>query len=370
MALSVQLQTGTLTLCLDPPVSDYTADDLFGFAQRLNPKRAFLFISKVLGRHIPVAPSRMRAVTDALAARIPSDLPGPVLVIGMAETAIALGAGVQQALSRQRDDSLYLCTTRHPLPAPICLEFREEHSHATQQVLHHPLLPAHQQLFKQARSLVLVDDEASTGKTFANLISALQAQGMDHFERIIVTTLTDWSAGQAAAQLGTRATQVTLLAGQWQWQANHSLPPQMPEVDVLGTGAWQANCVHDWGRLGVQSHPMAISAEQLGVQHGERVLVLGTGEFVWPPFLLAEALEQQGVEVRFSATTRSPIALGHSIQRRYALHDNYGQGIANFLYNVDPAEYDRIFLCTETPARLLDTELVKALKATIVEFYP
>ena len=43
----------------------YQLEDLLGFAQRINPKRAFLFVSKVLGRHIPVAPSIMRgAFTD------------------------------------------------------------------------------------------------------------------------------------------------------------------------------------------------------------------------------------------------------------------------------------------------------------------
>ena len=370
MALSVELQTGTLTLSLAPPVSDYQADDLFGFAQRRNPKRAFLFVSKVLGRHIPVAPSQMRAAMNALAARIPLDLPGPVLVIGMAETAVALGAGVQQALSRTRNDTLYLCTTLYPLLAPVFFEFREEHSHATQQVLHYPQAASHQELLKTARSLVLVDDEASTGKTFANLVTALREQGKDSFERIIVTTLTDWSAGQAAAQLGARASQASLLEGHWHWEANHSPPPEMPAVDVVGTGSWQANCTYDWGRLGVQTHTLPVLVSQLGVQAHERVLVLGTGEFVWPPFLLAESLEQTGAQVYFSATTRSPIALGHSIQRSYALHDNYGQGIANFLYNVDPSAYDRIFLCTETPAALLDASLVTSLQAKVVEFYP
>ena len=95
MQISVALETGTLNL--DYQTGDYAPAELFGFAQRRNPKRAFLFVSKVLGRHIPVSPAVMRAATDALAARIPADLPGPVVVIGMAETAIALGAGVHQA---------------------------------------------------------------------------------------------------------------------------------------------------------------------------------------------------------------------------------------------------------------------------------
>lgn len=35
-------------------------DDLFDIAERRNPKRVFLFVSKVLGRHIPVSPTVMR----------------------------------------------------------------------------------------------------------------------------------------------------------------------------------------------------------------------------------------------------------------------------------------------------------------------
>ena len=368
MQINVALEQGTLKLTIES--GTHSPDELFGFAQRRNPKRAFLFVSKVLGRHIPVSPAAMRKATDTLAAQIPTDLPGSVVVIGMAETAIAMGAGVQQALSRSRNDTLYLCTTRHPLDLPILVEFREEHSHATQQVLHLPQHAADVELLRTARTLVLVDDEASTGKTFANLLEALQHAGLDQFEHIVAATLTDWSGGAAAERLGKRAIAVSLLSGRWDWQANNAPPPEMPQVDVLGTGEWHANPANDWGRLGVREHLLNPLAQQLSVTPGERILVLGTGEFVWPPFLLAEQLEQQGATVHFSATTRSPIALGHSIQHRYCLHDNYGQGIPNFLYNVVPSNYDRILLCSEPPAHLLDKALISALNPTCVAFYP
>lgn len=366
----VKLSTGTLTLAIESGHSTYTPHDLFGFAERRNPKRSFLFVSKVLGRHIPVAPSTMRATTDTLAALVPNDLPTPLLVIGMAETAIALGAGVHQALSQRYPESLYLCTTRHPLDQPLLVEFKEEHSHATQQALHYPPALDHQTLLKQAKALVLVDDEASTGKTFANLVEALKRKGLNAFERIVIVTLTDWSGGQAANSLGTNVQSISLLQGHWQWDSNGNPPPDMPHVDVLGTGEWQAKPEQDWARLGVSTHNLPKIASSIRVTPNEKILVLGTGEFVWPPFLLAEYLEQQGAEVKFSATTRSPIALGHSIQTRYCIHDNYGQGIANFLYNVIPEHYDRILLCTETPQYLLDHNLVQALNAEVVEFYP
>jgi len=53
----------------------YQLEDLLGFAQRINPKRAFLFVSKVLGRHIPVSPSIMRGAFTDLANLVPDNLP-------------------------------------------------------------------------------------------------------------------------------------------------------------------------------------------------------------------------------------------------------------------------------------------------------
>ncbi|WP_348653863.1 phosphoribosyltransferase domain-containing protein, partial [uncultured Psychrobacter sp.] len=91
----------------------YQLEDLLGFAQRINPKRAFLFVSKVLGRHIPVAPSTMRDAFTDLANLVPSDLPKPILVIGMAETAVGLSAGVHQALQTRYPNALLLNSTRH-----------------------------------------------------------------------------------------------------------------------------------------------------------------------------------------------------------------------------------------------------------------
>ncbi|CAK9885520.1 MAG: hypothetical protein XXXJIFNMEKO3_01920 [Candidatus Erwinia impunctatus] len=50
---------------------DYPPESLFDIAERRNPKRAFLFVSKVLGRHIPVKPAVMREVYQQLAGQFP-----------------------------------------------------------------------------------------------------------------------------------------------------------------------------------------------------------------------------------------------------------------------------------------------------------
>jgi hypothetical protein len=107
-------------------------------------------------------------------------------------------------------------------------------------------------------------------------------------------------------------------------------------------------------------------ANKVTVKHGEKILVLGTSEYVWRSFLLAEDLEQQGADVHFASTTRSPIAVGHAIHIARAFSDNYGLGIANFSYNVDPEHFDRIIICTETPATMVDQQLLAALNAEVI----
>lgn len=123
-----------------------------------------------------------------------------------------------------------------------------------------------------------------------------------------------------------------------------------------------------WGRLGMLA-PAADLGHEVSVHKGERILVLGTGEFVWEPFLLAERLEAAGAQAFYGSTTRSPIAVGYAIESAISFTDNYGLGIPNFVYNVAHQQFDRILVCTETPAESIDTQLLKALAevAPVVE---
>lgn len=363
-SLRAQLKRGLLEVDVDAAVMP--AANLFGFAERRNPKRAFLFVSKVLGRHIPVRPSIMVASFERLAAELPADLPGPVLMIGMAETAVGLGAGVHRAYSAIRSDSVYLTTTRHPLGTDLFARFEEEHSHASAHLIHLPVDLEVRDLMLQARSLVLVDDEASTGKTLVNLRRALFEAGLSKIERVVTCVLTDWSAGAVRKAFGELVTAVSLVKGVYRFHEDPFVPlPNMPDVGAVSTGEWPLSPRNDWGRLGVR-HVEDTLAPDIQVQPGEKIIVVGTSEFVWRPFLLAERLERSGADVHFGATTRSPIALGHAIEHTLSFSDNYGLGIPNFLYNVKPGEFDRVLICTETPAQALPAELVEVLKAEVI----
>ena len=355
--VEIELQRGVLSLQPNDN-SHWKWQDLLGFAERINPKRAFLFVSKVLGRHIPVSPHIMRHAFTDLAKLVPGDLPEPVLVIGMAETAVGLGAGVHQVLQQRYPEAIYVTTTRHPVHgAPLLARFLEEHSHAQDQLLYGSPDAELQQQILNSKSIVLVDDEASTGKTFVNLIHALQQAGLNQISHVVTATLADWSSGIHIADLNCQS--VALMTGKWQWRdAEHPIQINMPKVDTVAFGAFATLAEPTWGRLPIQDSGAHI---RLAVQPDERILVLGSGEYVWSSFLLAEYLQQQGADVKFSAITRSPIAVGHAIQSALAFADNYGLGIQNFVYNINPQDYDRVLITVETETHSVAKSLLEAL---------
>lgn len=232
--------------------TDYPLTDLFDIAERRNPKRAFLFVSKVLGRHIPVSPLVMRNVYTQLAEKFPGTLDGPVVFIGMAETAVGLGAGVFDEVRKHHPDCVYLTSTRHPVDAELLCEFKEEHSHATDHLIYYPVSAAMRQTVAEAQTLVLVDDEATTGKTFLNLLAALRASGaLRKVRRVIAVTLTDWS-GEALSQNSPLPLHtVSLISGNWRWTPEPDAPvPVMPQVNVTSRGNVPITGKQSWGDSG------------------------------------------------------------------------------------------------------------------------
>ncbi|MBT1582231.1 phosphoribosyltransferase, partial [Klebsiella pneumoniae] len=139
-----------------------------------------------------------------------------VVFIGMAETAVGLGAGVFDEVRKHHPDCVYLTSPRHPVDGELLCEFKEEHSHATDHLIYCPSTPDMRRTVAEAQTLVLVDDEATTGKTFLNLLASLRASGaLRKVRRVIAVTLTDWS-GEALSQnspLPVHA--VSLISGNW-----------------------------------------------------------------------------------------------------------------------------------------------------------
>lgn len=399
---TITLPRGILELTYQANPSDnnknYELEDLLGFAQRINPKRAFLFVSKVLGRHIPVAPHVMRYAFTDLANLVPNNLPQPILVIGMAETAVGLSAGVHQALQTRYPDALLLNSTRHAQhneqnTNALLTTFSEDHSHASQHLIYQSQDKAIQAQLLASKTLVMVDDEASTGNTCVNVVTALRSAGLHQLQQVHLATLVDWSLslnqdqGQGQGQgaddtISARLPNIDfyrhhLLSGAWQWTAAANPEPiVMPSVDTTEAGNQALGQTGNWGRVPTLDSTDGFADYLAQFQHAfmrfngqtafdktqlpRRILVLGSNEFVWLPFLLAEWLEEHSdkldssATVKFSALTRSPIALGGAITSRLSFSDNYGLGMTNFVYNVEPSEWDLIVLCVETSADSVD----------------
>ena len=90
-------------------------------------------------------------------------------MIGFAETATAIGSVVASSIS---DDCFYIHSTRENVSGiSDWLFFEEEHSHATQQRLAKKELA---QWLEKTSTIVLVDDELSTGKTMLNLLKRMK----------------------------------------------------------------------------------------------------------------------------------------------------------------------------------------------------
>jgi hypothetical protein len=338
--VTAPIQAGCLTLTLRR--EEWPLDECLAYATRQNPRRLYLFVSKVLGKHWPVRPSVMREVHQRLAAKI-ADLPGPLLVMGMAETATALGRGVAEeaALQNGRDDVLYLQTTRCRLTRPLAFAFDESHSHAPDHAVYLPE-PALQPLFQTARSLVLVDDEISTGRTLIELAGAY-LQFNPHVERIALVSIACWLSGarqrELAALLERPVHFPALIEGEFSFTADPAFPPPALPAAFVDSGPYHDPIATDPARIGVIAgdwrNPLCLQESAWAREADRPLTVIGTGEYAYTPFRIALALEEEGYDVLYQSTTRSPILVGDAIASRREFIDHHGDGIPNYLYNLD-----------------------------------
>ncbi|MEW6025417.1 MAG: phosphoribosyltransferase domain-containing protein [Pseudomonadota bacterium] len=366
------LPTGRLDVTLDKGAHEL--DDLLGFAARANAKRGFLFLSKVLGKHWPVKPSAMLAVHARLAADVPAS-EGPVLFIAMAETAIGLGQGVFEAWLRANPgrEALFVHTTRYRVGNGDIIEFEEAHSHAPRQFLHMPAGERERELLLGARSIVLVDDEASTGNTFVNLAAACRRLN-PLIERVHLSVIVNFMGTAATkgltARFGIPTTMGALIEGEYRFAPN-DIP-----VDAAPAQRYDAQAERGaqpgFGRLGlsrVLRTPQALAAQLADtIAPDAKVLVLGTGEFMHASTLLGAALEARGLDVVVQSTTRSPILTWGAVSHALSFPDNYGEGIANYLYNVAPGQYDQVLVCHETPPNAALRDVAGQLGARLFHY--
>lgn len=100
-----------------------------------------------------------------------------------------------------------------------------------------------------------------------------------------------------------------------------------------------------------------------GVQN---MLVLGTEEYMYPALYAASRFEAQGKDVRFHATTRSPIAVSaeadYPLHTRYELNSLYDSGRTTYIYDLQ--KYDTVVIFTDAEGDIGEgiCSLIRALQ--------
>jgi hypothetical protein len=351
---NVVIKSGTLNLTINYLNPAYSSiDDLVTFASRENKKRGFLFVSKVLGKHIPVKPSAMRKSYDLLASEIGADASNTV-VVGMSETAVGLGGGLADSLSKMHDSGkvIFQHTTRHELMGQeIWFDINESHSHATDHLIYKPV-PILKMEMEKAERLVLVDDEISTGRTLFQLACGY-LQKLRNIKVLHLVSLISWMDDEMDAQFERRLKKYceqndlsfpklvfsSLAKGSFVFHKSETFCSDLPEkTDVYMENARSRS---SYGRKGMLM-PMLVEDDKLISWAKERnsklpVSVIGTGEHLFNPFMVAEVLEKHGIDAFFQSTTRSPIIVDGDIESKTVIEfqrDN-GKVVNHFIYNLD-----------------------------------
>ncbi|GHH98274.1 phosphoribosyltransferase family protein [Neobacillus kokaensis] len=396
-------------------------EELFTMAARINKKRSFLFVSNVLGKHIPINPNKGLSTAALLAARfiesvkdlpcsekkqlLPSFLHGSAMksrepfvpaeirpiIIGFAETATALGHGFF-ACFKNAD---FFHTTREEIAGFTSeITFEEEHSHATS---HRCYIPP--DLMTNDREIILVDDEMTTGKTALNIIKSIHSK-FPRNEYTVVSIL-DWRSEEHRRQfdlvegkLGVKINVVSLLAGdvrikqlreiteqkQEKWEKESQISLEICDAARFFTPTSfssitrSASYIQETGRFGLSKeencklHQKASQAAAFlkDKREGNRTLCLGTGEFMYLPMKIAS---EMGENVFYQSTTRSPVYIenvnGYGARYGLDFRNPEEPEIKHFVYNIPPGFYDELFLFFEREVELKNLEpFLEELKKT------
>lgn len=339
----VILPSGTLNLVVER--TDIPLDELCGFAVRQNPKRGFLFVSKVLGKHWPVRPADSTRIHALLSNKIGA-VEGGVWAVAMAETATGLGEMVMQEWKNTFGGEVFFqITTRYPIPDVDSKMFEEAHSHAASQFIHHPAHNTHQ-------TLVIIDDEMTTGNTMKNLTEQLLTCGA--VKRVVWVSLTSWLGRERRETLQRWAVShdvsldiVSILDGEYCFTPNPAFSVALPDNVEPANTPRVSDLPLDYLRQGV-----LLSQEPCRRQkhhpNPRKILVVGSGELNGRALRLARRIESLlGHTAYVQSVTRSPIRIGESITNAVSMPDPYYQNVPHYLYNHRKHHYDEVVLLTE-----------------------
>lgn len=353
----------------------YTENDLVRLAKRENNnKRSYLVVNRLQGKHIPAVPSKTLNMFEQLAAKVRLQYAGErLLLIGFAETATAIGAALAVSL-----DCKYIQTTREEIDEVSWFYFSESHSHATEQKL---VKDDIDQAVRTVDRIVFVEDEVTTGNTILGIVRLIRAEYQENI-KFGVASLLNGMNGEAVSEYQKQDIDIV-----WLVKTEHDTYDQrvagvetdgryVKDVVIEDAAAYQIVSFDQYqnARRLVEGRAYGMACDglwnqirdRLALRSNQRILVLGTEEFMYPALYAAWQMEQMGNWVRFHATTRSPIAVSASedypLHTRYELKSVYDNERTTYLYDLD--SYDKVFIITDSHAETAGcADIVRALQA-------
>ena len=351
----------------------YQERDLVKIAKRENnSKRNYLVVDPLQGKHVPVEPSKALNLFKSLASKLQGKYEGErLLLIGFAETATAIGAQAAITLVTK-----YIQTTREVIPDVSYLFFSEAHSHATEQKL---VKDDIDRVINETDRIVFVEDEVTTGNTIMNIIRIIRREYQRKIKFAVASLLngmteeylkiyqeeeidlhylvkTDHSGYSAIAEkyhcdgLSIRAIQEDHTQEKLAVSIQDKIWNELPHIISI-PGWMNARRFVDAKQYETACKKLAETViAETGVKQGERVLVIGTEEFMYPALLTGQKIEKMGCEVRSHSTTRSPIAVSteeeYPLHCRYELRSLYDPDRKTFIYDLE--SYDRVIVMTDS----------------------
>ena len=337
-----------------------------------NTKRGYLVVDPLQGKHVPVEPSKALNLFKSLAEKLQGKYEGErLLLIGFAETATAIGAQAAITLGTK-----YIQTTREVIPDVSYLFFSEAHSHATEQKL---VKDDIDRVINETDRIVFVEDEVTTGNTIMNIIRIIRREYQRKIKFAVASLLngmteeylkiyreeeielhylvkTDHSGYSAIAEkyhcdgLSIRAIQEDHTQEKLAVSIQDKIWNELPHIISI-PGWMNARRFVDAKQYETACKKLAETViAETSVKQGERVLVIGTEEFMYPALLTGQEIEKIGCDVRCHSTTRSPIAVSteeeYPLHCRYELRSLYDPDRKTFIYDLE--NYDRVIVMTDS----------------------
>ena len=327
-------------------------EDVVKMAKRHNnPKRDFLFVNTLLGKHIAVKGVDAIEMHQSLGDEVyqlflrKGWADKKVLLVGFAETATALAQSLMFYALRYKEKFplnvvAYVQTTRENIAENdfINISFEEEHSHATTQKLYfEPTLDYDVVLF--------VEDEITTGNTILNFIA--QFEKYQSGKQYAVASILNWQNDADEQKFVEKGVETAYLV-------RGKIKEELPQFSISEGYTFNRFIreVHYKLQLSATNTPrlpMTMSnfekyasfanlddevSKELLKNPRRKILVIGTEENMFLPMAFASMFNAD-----VKATTRSPIESssddGYPISCRTVLNSAYEGGRTTYLYNME-----------------------------------